>query len=270
MQKGSGAIYLLLGLLIVILITSGAYFLVKNTEQTKGPASNSPQNEAQTDLVKSADTFQNILTKYCKKIDLGPGAYFNGLQPDNLPVSIDYSEVKVKLREQETIPCALEPNSQGYVFVELEDSTKGIINIYDKYSKELGHGGPPILGSFDNVVKSEGVIKFSFALSGGEGPPIIGAVPVIIRGEKQLKLTGGEIIYINYTKIAIAGKDKRLVDLLNKYSKPSEFEPASQELASLPIEEVKSLFFSDFYNLQSPEKEAVTEITRILNAVSAK
>jgi len=91
-----------------------------------------------------------------------------------------------------------------------------------------------------------------------------------MRGEKSLRLSNGETIYANYTSTAIDGDDARLVELLNNYSEPSDFEPGARELTENPENEIKQKFFQDFSNLQTPEKNALTEIENVLKEITAK
>ncbi len=217
------------------------------------------------------DSFQQILGKYCQKIDLATGVSFSGIQPAFLPVSFDTNNLNIEFEKDNTFICAGDPQSKnGYIRI---NSDKGAVNVSDKNSQELGHGGPPFLGSLDTIIKDDGNIKLSIALGWpGAGCSQIGDLPLLLRGEKKIQSASGETIFINTQAVAIEENDPRLIAVLQEKTKSCEFdgqntiEPDPQGLE----EKIKQRFFSDFDNLENPEKQAITAINNTLNAFLPK
>lgn len=217
------------------------------------------------------ETFQQILEKNCKKIG-NESSYFYGIDPDNLPISIDPSVITIVLREKGTVVCAgPDTPGHGYVFIEVQEGN--VLYLYDKNSEELGHGGPPFLGSYGNIMEEAGDIKLTVYLQGGHtGPGFeVGIIPVVARGEKRLRLSNGETIFVNTERTVIKADDPRLVNFLNQNS--VEFDLGGGEITRIyegTDKEMVGRFFSDMAALESPEKEKIDEIKRVLNAITAK
>ena len=268
-----------LSLLVIILIlaaaitTAAAVFFAFSAYKLKQqlaqhsakPITDQPviQPTSQQQSNSQIDSFQQILAKYCQKTDLENQAYFYGIQPAFLPVSLP--------EKNDTLICTGDPQPNGsYLTI---DSDKGRINIYDKNSLELGHGGPPFLGSLDTIIKDDGNIKLSIALGWpGAGCAQIGELPLNIRGERKLQTASGETIFINTQTTAILENDPRLITVLQEKTKSCEFDgqntiqPETQGLE----EKLKQRFFSDFDNLENPEKQAIAAVENTLNDFSPK
>lgn len=281
-QKGLSIVLILIAGIALAGLVGGAYYLGKSNipkssptpviAQTPQPSSNSTiQPTSSSGLSQTVSKLQSILATNCEKIYLqNSTAYAYFIDFEKIPVNIDQNIIKTKFDNPNKLPCTFfNPNkATNYFSINLTDKSE--INVYDNNSTELGHGGPSYLGSYQTVIKDDGTTKITITIIGGEGPSIVGAVPVYMRGEKQIKLSNGEILYVNYSKEAIDGENSQLVTLLNQYSKPSEFEQDSRELTSLPNEEIKNAFFSDLSNMQPEAKNALGEIEKILGAVSPK
>lgn len=266
-----GNVPMIIGVVLILLIVGGgAYYL--GTQRDQPPSPTTEQQYQKPIKTAFEGSFQDILIKNCERFELQKGVSFiDAIDISKAPVSINQNIINLNYLVPNKLVCAgfddtKSPNN--YLLIGLQD--KSYINVYDKNSKELGHGGPPYIGSYGTVIRDDGNIKLTVYIVGSEGPSLIGHIPVVMRGEKRLKLSNGDTVYANYSKTAIEGNESRLVEFLNAYSKPSDYEPGSRELTSDPTEELKNKFFSNLSNLQPSEKSALSEIERVLSAITAK
>jgi hypothetical protein len=219
------------------------------------------------------ESFQDILQKNCKMVDLGKGASVEAIKESLLPVAVDSQKLNAKYTVPGSLICSGgDPNAKDdYVLVELQDKTyQTFINIYTSESQELGHGGPAYLGSFETIVKKEGNLTYSIMLSGSEGPTFTDTASVVIKAEKALKLSNGEILYVNAIEDAIPDGDPRLIEFLDKYAVDSDFEPGKREISNVDMEEVKAKFFANQTTLGQSEKNAMAALKTKLDGVTLK
>jgi len=259
------------GVISSVLIVLGLYLRQTNTELKPTPTPDiSPTNVSSKPPI--INSFQEILTKNCQKIATGSDSYFYGIQPDLLPVSFDPTAITINPQEQGTISCGFfTPENPNKNFVSIEFNTDWNMNIYDKNSEELGHGGPPFLGSFGQTIQDKKDTKLTIYLSLGEGPTEVKDIGVQVRGERKLPLSNGETILMNVSDEAIPGGDPRLMAILNKYQTTYEgYSVIDSSKIEQIQEEIVKTFFGDVNKLQSPEKEIVLEIQQILKAVNPK
>jgi hypothetical protein len=93
--------------------------------------------------------------------------------------------------------------------VQLQDNST--LNIYDKDSNELGHGGPPFLGRFGEEIYHKDNITISAYPMYGEGPSLLGSLGIALRGQKEFTTQSGDIYYVNNTITGIPGDDPRII-----------------------------------------------------------
>lgn len=271
------------GILLLLIVGSGGYYLGMQRVQPQiphsspqatqtQPSSTGEQQNQESTKTALEGSFQDTLIKNCENYELQKGvAFVDVIDVNKAPVSINKNLININYRVPNKLLCAGFDGTKSpynYFFIELQD--KSMINVYDNNSKELGHGGPPYIGSYGTVIRDDGNIKLTVYMVGNEGPTLVGYAPVELRGEKRLKLSNGDTVYANYSKTAIEGKDSRLVEFLQPYSKPSDFKPGAKEVTDFPAEELKNKFFSNLSNLQPSEKNVLSEIERVLSAVSPK
>jgi hypothetical protein len=219
------------------------------------------------------ETFQQILTRNCRKIG-DERSFFHGIDLSALPVLIDPAVIDIRTREQGAVVCTGEIGGSAYVYIEYGDNYG--LSIYDKDSKELGHGGPSFLGiAVGPIIKETKNTKLAIYIAWPDGgPALVGDLSVIGRGEKELQLSNGETIFANTSRVVIDGSDPRLVELLSRYSKESESVTGRKEIDGSLIGEVGSgvvdRFFSNLANIESPERENIEDIEKALDAVIAR
>ncbi|HNP89547.1 MAG TPA: hypothetical protein PKI75_02865 [Candidatus Woesebacteria bacterium] len=265
----------------ILLFFAGFFFYQKNkinqnppeeiAEEKVTPSPEAKVTEPPATKEKLTASFQEILTKNCLKISFGKGSYFYGILPANLPISIDPS-VKLKYREENTFACAGDPavpNSQ-YVLIETVDGIS--LNLFDANSKEGGHGGYLFLGPLPNLIGEKNGISFSVGLNwpdGGCASPDYLALK--LRGQKSLKLSNGEIVFLNSITSAVKEGDPRLTEILSKNTQPCQLDPERKEVVYEGTEEkVKNKFFAGLNNLADNEQQVVEKLTALLNSISPK
>ena len=271
-------------ILALVLLGTGGFFIFQNrqlkenplkeiAEVTIAPSPEIKPTEPENPPAKEKLTasFQEILAQNCQKISLGPGAYFYGIAPSMLPIAIN-SSTSLKYRGENTLACAGDPailNSQ-YITMETTDGISA--NLYNRDSKEGGHGGYPFLGSLPNQIGEKNGISFSISLNwpdGGCASPEYLAVK--IRGVKNLKLTNGETVFINTLATAVKEGDPNLMTILNKNLQTCEIDPGRKEVRGEGIEEeIKKAYFSDLNNLAPNENQIIEKISAFLNSISPK
>lgn len=252
--------------LLTVVFLAALIFRSKQEIVVKPSPTQSGPTVVSQELSKTkTDPFQQILAKYCRKMELEYG-FSEEIEPAYLPVFVDKSV--------DAVVCTgdFAPNT-GYVVADFGE--KPGVNIYDQYSQEAGHGGPPFLGSLDNVIKDDGNIKLSVFLGWPHGGCAeIGQIPLYVRGEKKMELENGEAIFANTQIMAIDEQDPRLAALLQEKTKPCEFDENSSDIMEPDLEgldeRINERFFSDMNNLESPEKEAVADVINILKTVNPK
>lgn len=208
-------------------------------------------------------TFQQILTKYCEKIG-DERTYYHAVKSAILPIKINTDAVKIKYIGTDSFACAGENQSgTDYITIQLVDNNR--VNLYDKNSKELGHGGPPFLGSFNPVIKTINNIKYSVIMA-NDGPIFVGTVPVTLRAEKTISLENGEEVFANVNTTIIQANDPRLIEFLNKYSKDDS--EGRREIVNYDFyEDMVKTFFQDLTTAENKTK--IEELDKILSAFSA-
>lgn len=230
-----------------------------------------PQDTVEPTVTVFPGGFQDILLRNCQIVTLSyDSTKYNVIDYRRAPFTISPNLLDINYQIKDSFSCGINDTGipNGFFYIKLQDNSG--IHIYDKNTVELGHGGAPYIGSFGTVIGDDGKIKLSVYIAGSDGPTFISFASVWMRGEKRLRLNNGDEFFANYSAPAIYGKDTRLMDFLTPYSKPSVSDPSERELTKFPTEELKSRFFSDLTNLQSPEKEALDKIERVLGAVAAK
>lgn len=275
---------ILLGIIIVFLGVIG--FLLYNNYQLKqtllvnnnqSSDDSSPKIEATKEVIspiteeKLTATFQEILSENCKKIQTGPGSFFYGIQVPVLPVIIRPS-LELKLDQQNTLACSGDDEILKSKYVVIQAKNNRGINLYDEYSKEMGHGGPLFLKSLSTSIGEKNGILFSISIGWPEGgcasPSDMG---VYMRGVKSLKLSNGETIFINTSTIVINAGDQKLTEILSENTTDCEIEPGAKTVVYDGAEDkIKNYYFSNLNSLGSNEQRAVEEITNILNMISPK
>lgn len=208
--------------------------------------------------------FQNLLAQKCKYVrEIDP--YFKIINISELPVKFEPWIVSTYLDKQIANCDEGESVNSGFVILKF-----GELSLYDKYSKEAGHGGSPLIGLAGKTIQKDINIEFTVYLNvGGEG--FVGEIPVMVRGEKKLTLKNGEVVYINVSKTAIEGNDPRLVAVLDNYAGQSDAYENKKQINRWGYEEaIVKRFFSDLSNLESPEKETLEQVKKTLAGISAK
>lgn len=278
-------ISLFIGALVILL--GGVYFLsstvtkhqpseqitiINHPTPTSTNTKINPTPIALKETSAKALNFQNYLRSNCKKIDEANGGYFYGMPIQALPIIYDTSLYRVQLHDEETVSCDFGGTDKSNGFVSLNNNNFEDINIYDRNSLELGHGGPPYIESYGTVIENKDNLKISVYLGFSDGPNFIDDMRVFARGEKELLTTTGSV-FVNFATVVIPANDSRLIELLNKYSKPSEFAPGKRQPTSeisMANEAIAKEFFSDPTNLKNSEREKLDYVRRLLNSVKFK
>lgn len=260
-ERGFILYFVLFAIAVVTLAVGMAYFQMRsNPHKDEKIQSIIKVNQLPTptpqDLPKSH--LQELLGKHCSKND-------PSMRTNDLPILINQSIIQV---EKIIVECAA-GYSKAYATIYFDNKR---LFIYDDFSEELGHGGVPYLGSEGTPIIETRDIKITFYLSGGSGGHIVGESSVVGRGEKKIFLSSGQIIYVNFSEFLIKEDDPRLVKLLKKYAE-SLTEDRPEELYINKEGYDKDIFTNFFSNLsktEKPEKENITYIEKILNAVESK
>lgn len=209
--------------------------------------------------------FQDLLAQKCQNAPkLDP--YLKSININELPVRFEPWIVSAYLDKQIANCDEGESVNTGFVILKF-----GELSLYDKYSKERGRGGAPLIGLVGETIEKDSNVEFTAYLQGGDGSTIVGEAPVIVRGEKKLTLQNGEVVYINVSKTAIEGNDPRLIAVLDNYAGQSDAYENKKQINRWGYEEaIVKRFFSDLSNLESPEKEALEQVKKTLAGISAK
>lgn len=285
--KPHAGITIVLIILVILSLTSTGFLAYQNMQlqqqlmtQVESQASTSLPGEA-TPTSSSAQpkltrTFQQILHQDCRKIG-NTQSYFYGIEPEKLPVSLNLAILNATLGEQGTVTCmeGIGQFPQGNAASAIITLPTSYVNIYDRDSKDLAHGGPSFFGSLPTIVGTKNNITFSLFLSRPEGgDALVGQVPVVMRGEKSLELSNGETVFANINLTAIPSSDPRLYALLDKNAQESTMAPGWR---MIPYEnydyldaQIAQQFFANMNALSYPESGAVAEIEKILGAITAK
>lgn len=263
---------ILVFLAIIGIVIAGYFYKNYSTPQPSAPSqlqipqthpSSQPTQTPAPRVIEYSkeSSFQQQYTEYCKKGNPSGSV----IDPKDLPVSIDKSVISIKKAE---VTCW-----SGSVYIEASSDDYGI-NIYDKYSQEPGHGGEPWLGIEGKEIIKKGDIKITYYLSAGEGPFYVGGTTIEGRGEKEIQLSNGQKIYINTGKTLIKEDDPRLISILKKHAEavqdPSEDAYIKEGEEGKVEEDIFNIFFKDLSKLKNPEKENLTSIEQILQAISSK
>lgn len=146
--------------------------------------------------------------------------------------------------EAEKFPLTLEARSRGEysppsgiacVFPEFESRANGSLsltglngrdfNIADASSLELGHGGPPLLGAFGELVHEEAGTKYYAYLTGSHGLSTVEDYSVEIRAMKEFTTMSGEPFYVVSSRPLVALNEARFSSTLSKFT--VAFEPVT-------------------------------------------
>lgn len=268
--------YLLFGFLGLTLLVSVTYWYgTRRAQQPREPkvvSQPSPSEPAVGNVGieptprPPKSSFQNLLSEQCKK-------FGDSVDVGVLPVVVDESVLDVR-----SVMCRGDSViNAGYVQVSYGDGET--LNLYDEYSKELGHGGSPFLGTYRKSIKETADVRLSiyFARPDG-GPALVGDVAVIVRGQKKIRLRSGETIFINAEHVAIEGDDPRLVAVLDKYSRESDRVAGRREIINDIYEDlidaaevgIVKRFFDDLAILGDPERGNIRKLENILDTVTAR
>ncbi len=233
------------------------------------PPSNSPTQsaiqETNTNTTSETTAFQQILKTKCinSQIDL-----------QDLPISVNFESIEkdytLKSGEKPTVTCYLS-NNRGYVQI------GGYYFIFDNESPD-----PDCLlcRNFfcENCPKSINTNHLSFniqaQLSGSDFWPVPDSsfeVDGIVT--KKIAINENNFIYVRLIDTLIPTKDKRLLKIFSKYHKYDE------SLKTYVIEndsytqindEINHTLFSNFEQLNEPEKTNLNKIESLLNNFSSK
>lgn len=249
-QKFSKIIIVLLAIFLAITLTAAGYFFSKYqtlSQQVKTPKKTTPptvasKKTAAPQAIVKGPSFQEILKSSCQEITLSPTVSYFGINQEDLPVSIDKSALSVQ-----RLTCAGEdlPNS-NFVAVEYED--RQYLYLYDKNSKEPGHGGQSFFGTRPVVLKDDGTTQWSMSLNWPEaGCAELDNIVAIVRAEKKLNLLNGETITISTEMPVTQPGDPKIATALKQNLKSSECTPGQKEVTYEGADEkVKLALFSNF------------------------
>ncbi len=263
MDKNSRGIADIIAIILVLIIIGLVGYIVFNNIKPS-PTKDKQETSITTsdEEIKAESTFQEVLDQGCKfndNIDILPG---------DLPITIS-SDVDIKYnKDGKTVRCG-GIDKQKFVSLTLD----GIyVNIYDKHSNELGHGGYSFFGSLPNKIGHKDYIEFSMALSWPEGgcasPDYLS---VYIRGVKAMWGDNNSFT-INTSVEAIKPDDERLQSIYKKYSIDCEHSGTEKyyDVTYGAEQEVESVLFSNFDNLVGPEKETVDNIIEVFSKIEKK
>lgn len=266
----SKIIIVLLILILSLALIATSYLFSQNQTLSQQLKTSKP---TPSPAVVKGPSFQDILENYCQDITLSPTVSLYGIKLENLPVSIDQSVVPITFQSQDTVTCMSGgENLAKSNFVSIEYGPYKQIFLYDQNSKEPGHGGQSFFGSRPVVLKDDGQIKWSMSLNWPEaGCTELENRTIVVRGERRLKLLNGETVLASTETEVTDPGDPRLVETLAQNLKDSECSPGQKDVVFEGTDEkVKKRFFSNFDRLESPEKERVAEIQKILMAITPK
>lgn len=240
-QKGFASIIILL-LVLVVAVGGGIVYI----KMMRNPAINQNENlsispsatnepDISPSIVSGKSIFQTTLQSNCETVPYEHGGSSDYININKLPVLISSSVLKnIAGNKKDQFQCWY--GEGNFAFTQLSEpndpsnvSGAGEIYLYDQYSIEPGHDTYSGMGSYNTVVSDTNGLKISVQITGSQGPWIIGTIPVAVRGEKTIRLSNGEVVYANYTTLAIKEDDSRLINLLNKYSRPSVDEQGKNE-----------------------------------------
>lgn len=302
-QKGFSSILIILGVVVILGITGGMYYLgTKKSANTIPPSTptttfqSSPSatpfsaSGASPTILPSSDasSLQKILSSKCQDYLYSGKEHIFGIKKDDLPVVIDTKKVNIITVNQTNIfACVQFDNKPNHSFVKIPISIYGYgfgedylssptieLLIYDSQSQEPSHGGYPSIGVYGKVIKDDGQEKLAINLSIGEVPIVYpNNTPVILTAEKKLRLASGEDIFVNLHALIIHGDDPRLVNIISKHS-VSRGSGTDLDIEINDVEggqnEIAQYFFGNLTNLKSPEKEKVEQIQKVLSAFTIK
>lgn len=236
----------------------------------------SPTVSSRPPMPENISSFQKLLINKCNILEkVSP--YWKQINRSELPIKLDGDKIFLSVVPDTSLAnCDLSNTYKSDVEIPFQiygydfggDLT---LYVYDKQSEELGHGGPPRLGSYGTVIKNDGTSKYAVSFGFGEVPityPF--STPVIISAEKKLHLSNGEDIYVSFNATLLHGDDPRLVNILSKYSVKRDDKSVEITDTTNAEKEMVTTMFGDLNNLKSPEKEKFAQIENVLSAVSLK
>lgn len=223
--------------------------------------------------------FQKAIATSCKEVFTNQNSSMDYIPLDALPLKFDQKVIKIwhdptygDFIPYDTPTCTDLPNTDT---VKIRLLNKQEMFIFDQYSIELGHGGYSFFHPIEEATKivDKDGISLTFYLHLGMGSTI-GEEAIIIRGIKTITLPNGEVIYVTLDTDAIDAKDPRLLNILDKYSIPSEYQASGFDVNYTTMaqysQDIKNTFFADMNDLSEPEKSRIAQLLTTLSAVTAK
>jgi hypothetical protein len=304
----SNSKFVLIGFLLLLIGGVGGYFAGVSTkkpqsvqETAKIQVTVSPALFVQEAVVSdkpmvSNGALQEIMNKKCisgrsptKQPTPSHHDYpYGHISLNDLPFTIDQSVAKIDFEYDGYLNCiglvynSIDKTTNGSIGISLANKRSVVLEglvVYDDFSQGPDRGGPPWLGSwesFGKVVMNNNGLKLVVYLQEPWGHFYLGkdTVRVFLRATKEVRLSNGGIVYVSLTDEVIPATDSRVIAILKKYSVPSidyagavVLNSASREKAQ---DEIVNTYFSDMKTLANPEKDAVSYVERIMNAIEAK
>ena len=267
--KGSkGQTVIILILLVGLIIGVGTYFARQYFVQGTKPSS-VPSSPSLSPPASSSSTFQELLTKNCKNKD----QYHNvggTITLEELPVKIEANILREISKGAESVSLSCQSVGTPYTwYISIENAS---INLYDEHSKELGHGGYSYfrMPESQEIIKKTNDITIAIWLNSGEGPPEVSNTWIVAEGIKRFTFGNGQFFYADFGDIAIDFDDPRLIVLLKQYAEPLEGSDYLQITKPDVEQAIIKQFFSNLEQVNTPEKEMIASIERVLNGISLK
>lgn len=269
-----GKIFLIILIIIAIVGVAGAggyyYFgpkiVTQNISQNPtGPLVVTPEPKGPTPTPYPY-SFQTALINFCKKTEISPLSFYYKIDLTKLPINFPNSTI-FDTSDSKAPKCWGTAETD---WITLSTTSNNSFAVYDDKSKELGHGGPPVLGNLGTTISSDSGMVISFYREQDIGT-YIGTEGIGIRAVKTLKWPDGTNLYVDTTTEAIPGDDQRLTTILNKYAVKGSDELTKGQMVvddtktDQVMADIKNAFFSDMQNLASPEKDKIQAIQVLLS-----
>ncbi len=246
---------------------------------------NNSETIVSNELPEIDKTLQEIIDEYCIKTEIlynGQTSGWNYLIKESyLPFTINSDLMEILDNDDETqyqATCTTESeetNTDDY----LENGGSILFNytlnnnqaysatVYDENSIELGHGGPPSLGEYGELIESGDDYKiFAYIICDDTCGGTPNSYTFHIRAQKILEFKNNYKIFINSSILISRGEDgtKLYTYLLNHLDNSEPINHVNEKEANnRMIEE----FFSDLDNLENPEKEAYDTAKQFIEAI---
>lgn len=203
--------------------------------------------------------FQQILTKYC----LPEASSSPKINRQKTPVIIDKDLLDESVKE---IDCYGEDKTRYLGFTDKNQQT---FYIYDKSSKEVGHGRVGFFGLPGIEVEKKDPVIVNGYLSQSDGPLLNEEIALFLRGEKTIYLSKSEKVYVDVGLKAVAENFPELIGILNKYS-VNDNQTGKQRLQNTAPAEIEAIkyFYGNLYSLKKEQEEALNKIKNLLSKIS--